>query len=180
MEISDVVRRVLAGDRDAFSELVTHYQGPLFKYLGRMGLAQARAEEIAQEAFVRAWLHIEDFNSRRGRFSTWLYTIAHRLALNELGRHARYQEVTGIPVDIAVSDRALMEEAIESDQRRELLRAALLELPVADRSAIALAFIEGFTLAEVARIEGCTTGAIKARMHRARRKLRDILEDRLE
>ncbi|HZD53346.1 MAG TPA: sigma-70 family RNA polymerase sigma factor, partial [Woeseiaceae bacterium] len=64
--------------------------------------------------------------------------------------------------------------------RRRALRGALLELPARDRSAIALAYIEGLSLAEVARIEGCAVGAIKTRLHRARRRLAELLENEID
>lgn len=180
MEISDVVQRVLSGDRQAFAEVVRHYEGPLFRYLGRMGLRQERAEEIAQETFLRAWTRLGVFDSRRGSFSTWIYTIAHRLALNELGRESSRKEPSMLAEHEAATGRAGPTEALEADERRHTLRAALLELPAFERSAIALAYIEGLALADVARIEGCTVGAIKARLHRARRRLAKRLENELE
>jgi len=180
MEIPKVVERVLAGDRQAFAEVVTSYQAPLFGYLGRMGLPQARAEEIAQETFLRAWTRLADFDSRRGSFSTWLYTIAHRLALNEIGRSATRLELAMTADYEAACDAPAPADSLVAEQRRQQLRAALLQLPARDRAAVALAYIEDLALAEVARIEGCTVGAIKTRLHRARRRLAALLEDNRE
>jgi RNA polymerase sigma-70 factor (ECF subfamily) len=176
MEITDVVERVLTGDRQAYAQVVTHYQAPLFGYLGRMGLPQARAEEIAQETFLRAWTHLGDFNARRGSFSTWIYTIAHRLALNEIGRAATRQELALHAEHDPVCNAPEPPEALAATRRAERLRSALLELPARERSAIALAYIEDMALAEVARIEGCSVGAVKTRLHRARRRLAKRLE----
>lgn len=180
MEITDVVQRILSGDRQAFAEVVSHYQGPLFRYLGRMGLARERAEEIAQETFLRVWTRLGAFDSRRGSFSTWLFTIAHRLALNELGRASTRQELSVAVEHDPPCGQAGPAEALAAAQRRRSLVAALLELPSRERSAIALAYIEGLSLADVARIEGCAVGAIKTRLHRARRRLAGLLENEID
>jgi len=171
MDITDVVERILSGDRQAYAQIVAHYEGPLFHYLGRMGLPQARAEEIAQETFLRAWMHLGRFDVRRSSFSTWLHTIAHRLALNALGRAAARQERTGERQPDRASEAPGPAEEIARSERVQRVRTALLELPSRDRAALALACIEELSLADVARIEGCSVGAIKVRLSRARRRL---------
>ena len=74
------------GDREAFGRLVRELQGPLFGFLGRMGLSQARGEEIAQETFLRVWQHFSRYRAERGSLTTWTFTIARNLALNSLSR----------------------------------------------------------------------------------------------
>lgn len=175
MDITDVVERILSGDRQAYAQIVMRYQGPLFHYLGRMGLQQARAEEIAQETFLRAWTHLGRFDVHRGSFGTWLHTIAHRLALNALGRAATRQELTSDCGHDAASEAPGPPEALAAAERAQRLRAALLELPPRDRAALALACVEELSLADVARIEGCSVVAIKTRLHRARRRLAERL-----
>jgi RNA polymerase sigma-70 factor (ECF subfamily) len=177
MEITEVVERILSGDTGAFAAVVEAYQGPLFGYLGRMGLPQAQAEEIAQETFLRAWTHLDEFDARRASFDTWLYTIAHRLALNALARHATTRELAITEAHDPPSKTPEPVEALAAAQLGASLRAALLALPAHDRSAIALAYVEDLALADVARIEGCTVGAIKTRLHRARAKLAALMEN---
>jgi RNA polymerase sigma-70 factor (ECF subfamily) len=177
MNITEILRKIHAGDRHAFAEVVTQYQRPLFGFLGRMGLSQGLAEEVAQETFLRAWRNLGQYNAGRGQFSTWLFTIAKNLAINEL---ARATNERAIPVGEATPeppcDQPQPPEAIALRQRRQLLHDALQQLSVEERSAVALAYIADFELAEIARIENCTTGAIKTRLHRARRKLFNLLE----
>ena len=180
MDISEVVERVRAGDKQAFAIVVTEYQGPLFGYLGRMGLPQAWAEEIAQETFLRAWTELERFDARRGSFTTWLFTIARRLALNALGRQSTRRELGPTGNREAPSDEPQPADALAQAERRALMRAALLELPPAERSVVALVYTRGLALADVARIEGSSLGAIKTRLHRARQKLARRLENALE
>ena len=84
-----IVECILAGEPARFRALVQRYQRPLFVYLARMGLSNGEAEDLAQETFVRAWQHLADFDPDRGRFATWLFTIAQRLALTLLARAER-------------------------------------------------------------------------------------------
>ncbi|MGB1311056.1 MAG: sigma-70 family RNA polymerase sigma factor, partial [Leucothrix sp.] len=84
------------GDKTAFAALIGRYQKPLFAYLGKMTLPQAVAEEVAQETFIRAWQAKESFDPERAAISTWLFTIARRLALNELDRAAHRLEVSDL------------------------------------------------------------------------------------
>lgn len=177
MDIKAVLNRSQQGDRTAFAMLIRHYQQALFGYLGRMGLNQAAAEDIAQETFLRAWQGLNRYDPKRAEFSTWLFTIARNLALNELDRAAAKKEVSS---DDDLSESAAGEpspdQAIFSAQQRERLRKALLRLPLEDRSALALAYFQALDLASIARIEACSVGTIKVRLHRAKQKLRQLLE----
>jgi len=78
MDDEQLVQQVLRGESRAFEVLVLRHQRPLFHYLGRMGLDAAETEDLAQEAFLRAYRHLHRFDPRRARFSTWLFTIARR------------------------------------------------------------------------------------------------------
>jgi RNA polymerase sigma-70 factor (ECF subfamily) len=174
--LARLVATAAAGDRAAFAALVRHYQRPIFSFLGRMGLRQHEAEELAQEAFLRAWQHLGRYRFEQGAFSTWLYTIARRLALNELDRAGRrLQDAAGdAPPDPPCAQPGPA-QALHQQQQRAALQAALRRLPTADRSVLALAYVHELSLAELARIEGCSEAAAKARLHRARQHLREAL-----
>lgn len=174
VDISSVITRIRGGDRSAFAELVTHYQSPLFSYLGRMGLTQAAAQDIAQEAFLRAWTSLGSYDPARAAFSTWLFTIARNLALNHVGKKCELTTDEELPE--AICERQQPPEQLEQAQRRQQLLAALKLLPIQDRSALALAYFQELDLAGIARVEGCNVGAIKTRLSRARMRLRQLLE----
>ena len=93
MDIQPILQQIRQGNRQAYAPIVAHFQRPLFGYLGRMGLTQAQAEDLAQETFLRAWQALAQYDPQQAAFSTWLFTIAHRLALNELARAANKHEV---------------------------------------------------------------------------------------
>lgn len=175
MNIDEVLARIHAGDRHAFAAIVERFHGPLFGYLGRMGVRAAEAEDLAQETFLRAWTQLGTFDARRGAFSTWLFTIARNLAVNELSRRQRI--ATEPPAAESVCEAALPPDALALEQRRVRLRAALTALPVADRSVLALAYVEELSVAEIARIERCSAGAAKVQLHRARKRLAELLGD---
>ena len=177
MQIRPLLKRIAAGDTRSFSEIVTHYQRPLFGFLGRMSLTQAVAEEVAQESFLRAWRHLGDYDPDTADFSTWLFTIARNLALNELARPANRWEtkvVGNVPEVTCDCPRPL--ESIANDELKARLLAALLQLPLAERSIVALAYVKDLDMAAIAQIEGCTVGALKTRLHRAKLALRQLLE----
>jgi RNA polymerase sigma-70 factor, ECF subfamily len=173
----DVLQRVSRGNTQAFAELVVHYQRPLFAFLGRMGLNSARAEEVAQETFLRAWQNLPSYRSEQAQFSTWLFTIARRLALNELTRSSYQHEVGS---DDSMPEPACAtagpEQTLEQRQLHEQVHAALRSLSTDDRSVLALAYTHELSAADIAVIEGCSVDAVKTRLHRARQRLRLALE----
>jgi RNA polymerase sigma-70 factor (ECF subfamily) len=177
VDIEPILKRIAAGDRQAFAGVVSHYQRPLFGFLGRMGLNPSHAEEIAQETFLRAWVNLGKYRPQIAEFSTWLFTIARNLAWHELSRAStRRESMTSEALPEVASGRPQPPEELALAERKRRLHEALLKLPPADRSAVALACIKGLELTAVARIEGCTTGAIKTRVHRAKERLRQLLE----
>jgi len=177
INIIEVLLRIQNGDRQAFALIVKEFERPLFGFLGRMGLTQGLAEDLAQETFLRAWKSLGQYEPTRGAFSTWLFTIARNLAFNELDRASYLNE---IQEEEGTSEQACAEpqppESLALAQRKQRLRNALWQLPAAERSTVALAYVKELELAEVARIEGCSIGAVKTRLHRARRRLSQFLE----
>jgi RNA polymerase sigma-70 factor, ECF subfamily len=178
VDINVLLRRIDRGDRSAFAELVEHFQRPLFGYLGRMGLRQGQAEEVAQETFLRAWQRWGDYDQARAAFSTWLFTIARNLAINELTRASAIHEQTfGEDMPEMACEQGQPAQEVMTRQLRHQVQQALRMLPCDDRSALALAYFEELDMASIARIEGCTVGAIKVRLHRAKQRLRQLLEN---
>jgi RNA polymerase sigma-70 factor (ECF subfamily) len=178
VDINLLLRRIDKGDRSAFAELVEHFQRPLFGYLGRMGLRQGPAEEVAQETFLRAWQRLGDYDQARAAFSTWLFTIARNLAINELTRASSSHEQTfGEDMPEMACEHGQPAQELMTRQLRLQVQQALRMLPYDDRSALALAYYEELDMASIARIEGCTVGAIKVRLHRAKQRLRQLLEN---
>lgn len=180
-DINRILQRIAAGDRQAYAELVRHFQRPLAGFLARMGLSPARVEDVTQDTFLRAWEYLPSYRPARAQFSTWLYTIARRLALNELDRAANRRETaaTDDTPEPACSQPG-PPESLALQRRQAALQAALRTLPVEDRSVLALAYVHELEAADIARIEGCSSGAVRTRIYRARQRLRDALGPHLE
>jgi len=166
------IARTLAGEREAFRGLVLRYQGPLFGYVGKLLGLPSEVEDIVQDVFCLAYSRLGSFDPRRGRFSTWLFTIARNRCFNRLT--ARRREPTEPPAPgaegLAASDGPL--ERAASKELFASLDQALARVPAEQRSAFVLAVLEGLPLAEIARIEGVPVGTIKSRISRARSRLR--------
>ena len=174
------------GDKTAFAALVERYQKPLFAYLGKMTLPQAIAEEIAQETFIRAWQARETFDSERASISTWLFTIARRLALNELDRASRRLEISdlqgGAGSDVGSitsehedTNQAMPQALLQQSEVQQALWRALKRLTSHDRSLLALAYLNELEFSAIAEIEGIPVGTVKSRLHRIRQQLKNTL-----
>jgi RNA polymerase sigma-70 factor, ECF subfamily len=179
LSVQAILGRIAAGEERAFAELVDLYQGPMFGFLGRMGLGRAHAEDIAQETFLRAWTHLPSFDAERAQFGTWLFTIARNLAYSALQNPARLYEAQVEEPPEQACQQPGPAQTLERAQQHAQLQSALRQLPLADRSALALVYVHELALADVARIEGDSLAAIKTRLHRARHRLRELLQPTL-
>jgi len=165
------------GDKDAFAALVNRFQPPLFAYLGRMGLSAAVTEDVAQEAFIRAWQAREQFDPQRSSLSTWLFTITRRLAINELNRTShRYEQSSDMQdVDHADEISTQSEQVLQRSEQQALLHKAMQKLDDNDRSLLALAYLKDLELSTIADIEGIPVGTVKSRLYRIRQQLKQTL-----
>ncbi len=172
----DDVRLMLAfrdGDVSAFDELFGRWTGRVLHYLERMVRDAACAEELAQEVFVRVHRARESYRPE-AKFSTWLYTIATRLALNELRRpyrkrfHESRDDDTGGAAALLVTDEPGPDRVADARRLGRDVEAALAELPERQRSALWLAAVEGLSYAQVAESLDTTPKSVKALVHRAR------------
>ena len=177
MDCDADISKTARGDHLAFGRIVVAHQDRIFAYLGRMGLDSAMAEDIAQETFLRVWRHAGKYNSRRGSLTTWILTIARNQALTRLSLPLSRTEAPVNPETLEVaSDAPLPDEQLVALQRQHRIQAALVCLSAADRSLLSSSYIDELDLATIARIEGCSIGAAKVRLHRARQRLRQIME----
>jgi len=168
-----VIKRVQAGDNQAFAYLVKRYERPLFVFAGNLLRRSHRVEDLVQETFLAAFEHIRRYDSRRGRFSSWLYRIARNKCLNEI-KKKREQLNPDIAESAAGTD-------VERDVlHREMFRRldeTLDQLPFEQRVVFVLAEIQGLPYGEIGRIEGIPMGTVKSRLSRARKKIMRILGD---
>ncbi|KGX90506.1 RNA polymerase sigma factor SigW [Pontibacillus halophilus JSM 076056 = DSM 19796] len=176
------IKQVKKGDQSAFSEIVTFYQGKVYNICYRMLGNQHEAEDIAQEAFVRAYTNIHTFDENR-KFSTWLYRIATNLSIDRIRKKkpdyfldAEVKGTEGLTMYSQLSaDQALPEEEVESLETEETIHKEILSLPTKYRSVIVLRFIDEHSLQEISDILDIPVGTVKTRIHRGREALRKKL-----
>jgi RNA polymerase sigma-70 factor (ECF subfamily) len=174
------------GDGQAFEELVFRHKQKVLGMAQRITNNREDAEDVAQESFHKAFLHLHDFQEK-ARFSTWLT----RIALNEAfillrRRRGLFEVLPGSPDDDAQSSAEAFvdqnpnpEESCWRRERTDLLTKAINRLGPKIRSTILLRDIEERSVEETARILGTSTTAVKARVFQGRRKLRGTLSLRL-
>ena len=165
----EIVRRVLAGDDAAFGRIVTRWQGPLVSLAYRFTRDPGRAEDLAQDAFLRAY---RTLGSWRGdsAFSTWLFALAMNLFRSEL-RRIPPRTVSIEDVAELRDDRSASAGADQSDRDRAV-RAAVAALPAKYREALIVFYFHRSDVADAAKTLGIPEGTVKARLHRGRLLLR--------
>jgi RNA polymerase sigma-70 factor (ECF subfamily) len=163
------VEEVLAGDAEAFEGIVRRWQGPLINMAWRYCRDRSRAEEMAQEAFIRAWRGLGHWR-RESSFSTWLFALAANVYRSELKRFP----TETLPLEGArePSGPASQHHELEERRRQEALRRAVLALPLRYREPVILYYFHEMDLAAAAATMSLPEGTMKARLSRARALLR--------
>ncbi len=163
------VARVVGGEVEAFAGIVRRWQGPLVNLAWRYCRDRGRAEEMAQEAFLKAYRSLASWRGE-AVFSTWLIAIAinvYRSAMRRLGPAFVDLEAIAEPA----SPRGTADDLLGED-RAEAVRRAVSALPPRYRDPILLFYFGGMDLAEASRALRLAEGTMKARLHRARELLR--------
>jgi|RhiMethySRZTD1v2_1073278.scaffolds.fasta_scaffold838439_2 RNA polymerase sigma-70 factor, ECF subfamily len=181
----DLMDHVVAGSEAAFATLVDRYKNRLQNIVYRYIRDFQRSEDLAQEAFVRVYLHRERYR-KTGKFSTWIFTIAVNLAKNEIRRKVRLRDVLSldhVAEMLGGSDPGIKDESqpaadrqAERGQTSEVVADAIAKLPVVYREALVLRDIEGLAYEEIAEILGIPGGTVRSRINRARIMLKDKLK----
>jgi RNA polymerase sigma-70 factor (ECF subfamily) len=185
----DLMARVAEDEDRAFSELVRRFQGRVINLIGRVLNDRESADDLAQEVFVRVYVHRRNY--RRGsKFSTWLFTIAANLAKNEIRRRVRKRSWFSLDaLQEAFRDSAPQladpaesnERTLEREQLQEAMARAIATVPEKYRLAVVLRDLEGLPYEEIAVVLGIPGGTVRSRINRARgmlkRKLQPLLRD---
>jgi RNA polymerase sigma-70 factor, ECF subfamily len=177
-----LVRAAQAGDAAAFDQLVRRHQDHLYRLMVRACHHPQDAEEVASEAFLRAYERLRQFEGRSS-FISWLGRIATHLCFRRRERAELpavsltelAHEEEGHPDRTPASDAPTPEQRALQDEMRRLIRRAIAELPEPDQTVLRLRDIEDLSTAEVSARTGLSVAAVKARLHRARGRLRERL-----
>lgn len=180
--VKEKIKQVKKGDQAAFEDVVKIFQNRIYHHCFRMIGNAYEAEDLAQEAFIRAYMNISSFDHHR-KFSTWLYRIATNLTIDRLRKRkpdyyldAEIKGTEGLNMysQLQTNER-LPEEEVESLELQNHIHQEIASLPPLYRSIIILRYLEEFSLKEISEIMDIPLGTVKTRIHRGREALRKKL-----
>jgi len=171
-----IVEQILSGQKDLFRLLARRYERPVYG----MGMGFFRnaedARDFVQEVFLKVYRNLSAFEGR-SRFSTWLYKIAYNTALNGVNRRKEYQSLAEGNDEIEASGNNTPEQILLRKAAKEAVLASLRELPERYRICIDMFFFYELSYQEIEVITGFPVNTIKSHVFRAKKLLRDRLED---
>ncbi len=184
-----LLQGTLAGDHDAFAELVGRYRNKITSYIYRMTNDYDGAVDLAQETFLRVYRAAGRYQTTH-EFSTYIYRIATNLAISELRKRKRRRVVslTGLLASSdgqetrdfdAPDERPLQDVSLVDSERRAVIKRAIATLPDKYRAPLVLRDVEGKSYDEIALILRTSEGTVKSRINRARNFLRDKMRNYL-
>lgn len=164
------------GDKIAFGKLIEAYQGPVYNLSYRMLNNSGEAEEAAQEAFIRAYIHLESYNPAH-KFSTWILSITSNYCIDQIRKRRAILLSIDEPLPphpALTSEKAKGPEGqLIMNEQQQLVQSLLAQLPEDYRQAVVLRYWNDLSYEEIAEIMQTTVSAIKSRLFRARKLLAD-------
>ena len=185
-----LVHKTLRGDAESFRLLVDRYKNPLFSASYRLIRNKDDAEDLVQEAFIKAYEHLAGFDQKRS-FFTWLYTICVNLTINKLKKrdylldekncldhNTNAESITrqALPVEQTTEG----EQRIDRERKRKLLDSLLQKISLKNRTAVILRYQEELSYQEIAQTLGISQNVAKVRVHRGLEKLRALFSQGME
>lgn len=173
----ELIDKTLKGDTRAFGLLVEQYQGYVFTIVIRMVKVREEAEEVAQDTFIKAFESLSSFRGE-SKFSSWLYSIAYRKALDRLRKNKKYN-TSELIEDITESEAGISENAqhiLEDKERKAQIQHCIMQLPEVDAALITLYYFEEQSVKEMAEITKLSEENIKVKLHRSRKKMFTLLK----
>lgn len=172
------------GDKFAFEELLDKYQKPVINFIYRMIQNKDEADDLAQDVFIRVYNSAKTYRPT-AKFSTWIYTIARNICLNELRKKERRNISLdqGIPTqegelkrEIASPEGSSPYEDASKHELQELVKEAIESLPVNQRMAVVLRRYQLLSYEEIAKTMDCSVSAVKSLLNRAKESLKEKLK----
>lgn len=169
-----LVRRVKNGDRNAFCQLVERYKERIYFITYRMTNNHADADDLSQEAFIRAYESIGSFKEQSS-FFTWLYRITVNITINHLKKIGRRQKFA-LDENISIEGSSNPGKISESRELHEVITKAIGSLPLKQRAIVELVILEGLSHRKAGEILGCPEKTVSWYLFQARKKLKEKLK----
>lgn len=168
---AEYIQQVLDGDEDAFTDIVEHFQSPVYNLCYRMLGTPQEAEDAAQESFIRAYRYIHRYDPKRP-FATWLLSIAAHYCIDQQRkRHLLSVDLDEIVEFGIMDDSPDPEKMVVDGEQSELIQKHLAALPVKDRMVLILRYWYDFSEDEISQALEISRSAVKSRLHRARQHM---------
>lgn len=177
LDDSYYIEQVLNGDKAAFTNLVNKHKDMVFTICNRICNRYEEAEEIAQDAFVKAFQALPTFK-QKSKFSTWLYRIAYNTAIS----HTRKKKIETAAIDEQFIENYTLDtiysnlEGMDEEEQVMIVEKALKELPSEENLMITMFYRKEMTIEEICNITGLTASNVKVKLHRIRKKLYHEIE----
>lgn len=182
-EITDqeLVQRTLSGDLDAFEEIVIRYQQMVFGVVFRLLRNQEEAEDIAQESFIKCYHNLDKFDQGRP-FAPWICRIAGNLALSRLRQLKRRRFLPWEQISFQIADSEALDPvtSLEESEIKQEIVGYIKELKPLDQLVIILRYYKEFSYDEIAYILQTRRNTVEVRLHRARKRLRQMFAQNQE
>jgi len=169
---NQIMLNVREGDLDKLSILFERYHKTLFNFFFRLTNNRMISEDLVQEVFLRMLNYRHTYRGD-GKFSNWMFHISRNVHVDYFKKHSREQQLTNDEQDV-VSRDSNCDNTLVQAQEVELLRTALARLPIEKREALVLSRFQNMKYEDIAALQCCQVGTIKARIHRAIKELRNI------
>lgn len=176
----ELIAAIARGDRAAYATLYDRYAARLFGLALRVTTDRAEAEDVVAEAFAKCWRDASSFDATRGSVTAWLATITRSRAIDAVRSRTRRLKLVDAaaeaPDPVAMGTTPVATDAaVEADERTVRIRAAMAELPAAQREVLELAYFGGLSQAEIAARVEAPLGTVKTRARLALARLREAL-----
>jgi RNA polymerase sigma-70 factor (ECF subfamily) len=183
-EISDLelLDCISSKDRDALAELYDRYGRRVFALAARILNDPNSSEEVTQDVFLSVWRRGSSYSAHKGKFTTWLFSIAHNRTIDELRKRRRDRNRQNDDIEdhlhIESPEISPLDSAVAQSEYAKV-RDAMADLPVEQREVVELSYYRGLTQAEIAEKTGQPLGTVKTRMRLALKKLRNSLSSEI-
>nr|WP_298997883.1 RNA polymerase sigma factor [uncultured Allomuricauda sp.] len=173
-----LIKCTLDGDTRAFGRLVEKHQNYVFTLVVRMIKTKEASEEVAQDVFIKAYKSLKDFKGD-SKFTTWLYRIAYRTALDHIRKNKKRQKTDTLLEEITESNLTFTEnplERLEDLERKDFIKKCISRLSESEAAVVTLFYFEELSIKEIGKVTRLTDDNVKVKLHRSRKKLYELLQ----
>lgn len=159
--------------RRAFDQIVRAYSEPMYWQVRRIVLTHEDANDVVQNAFIKAWTHIDSFH-QDSKLSTWLYSIAINESLDFVRRQKKQNAISSDDMNTGVANMLMADKYFDGEETEARLQEAISELPDVQRTVFNLRYFDNMKYSDISKILHTSEGALKASYHIAVKKITDF------